>query len=830
LVVAWTLVLSATVYWAFQFEDAVDAALHLFLWILGVVGIVGGGWHLAWRQQRFEEELGRSQSNLVAAQRLAHLGSWEAGLDTSGELKRSYLIWSDEVYRIFGYEPGSIEPTSELFFQAVVPEDRDALKAAVQEAVLQRKTYQIEHRIRRPNGQERFVREHAEVTSDAAGVVRLLGTVQDITDQKAIEEQLREKEQFISAVARNSPDFIVVFDLVRRVAVYRNKVAPESLGFSTEDWKEAEIGGLTSLLHPEDWPRLEAHFERVAKAADGQVLSVEFRIRRKQGGYSSFLARDTVFKRDASGRVVQTLSVAQDITERQLAEATLRASEERFRRAVIESPFPMILHAEDGAILQLSRSWTRLSGYTLDELPTIEAWAERVYGERKGGVLEGIQRLYSLEGPLAEGEFSIRTKDGSFRIWDFSTAPLGRLPDGRRHVLSMAMDVTDRKALEEQLRQAQKMEAVGQLAGGVAHDFNNILTAMLMQLSLLQLSPELPGNVREGLSDLEKGAHRAAELTRQLLMFSRRQVLQIKPLDLNQVVTGMLKMLRRLLREDIVLEFHPERPTAWVAADAGMMEQVLMNLLVNARDAMPKAGRVTIATRQIELAPQRHQSGLEAQSGQFVCLSVSDTGVGMEAVTLKRIFEPFFTTKEVGKGTGLGLATVYGIVKQHRGWIEVDSSPGHGTRFDIYLPLGSSPRPSARAELQGTVLGGSETILLVEDDESVRRAVRGELQRLGYNVLEAGNADQALSAWGQHHASIDLLYTDMIMPGGMTGLDLAERLRASKPKLKILLSSGYSLELSAVGALSEKRISYLAKPCDTALLAQSIRQCLDKPV
>lgn len=388
-------------------------------------------------------------------------------------------------------------------------------------------------------------------------------------------------------------------------------------------------------------------------------------------------------------------------------------------------------------------------------------------------------------------------------------------------------DVTERKRLESRLRQSQKLEAIGQLAGGVAHDFNNILAAIMMHLGLLQMHPMLGEDMRASLHDLDAEARRAATLTRQLLMFSRRSVLEIKPVDVNDVVANLLKMLGRLISEQIDLRFHPGTGPC-VAADPGMLEQVLMNLVVNARDAMPHGGRITISTSVIEFGQAETPANLEQRPGRFVCLSVADTGCGMDAETQRHIFEPFFTTKEVGKGTGLGLSIVHGITAQHRGWVELESALGQGTTFRILLPaLERGASVASAAMVSDTVRGGRETILLVEDDARVRVSVAQALRVLGYRVHEAANGQVAMKFWQTHHEQIDLVLTDMVMPEGMTGLELIERLQMQRPGLKSIISSGYSADIVQGDVLRRPGVVYLPKPYETRTLAKVVRQCLD---
>ena len=393
-------------------------------------------------------------------------------------------------------------------------------------------------------------------------------------------------------------------------------------------------------------------------------------------------------------------------------------------------------------------------------------------------------------------------------------------------------DITEKLQLEEQIRQAQKMEAVGQLAGGVAHDFNNLLTIIQMQISMLRMRGGLSSETAIGVDEIANAAERATNLTRQLLTFSRRQVKAAKNLDPGDLVGGMTKLLRRVLGEDVILEsrFAPELPV--VFADPGMIEQVLMNLAVNARDAMPRGGRLVIELDARTLTEEQAGRHPEARAGEFVCLSVSDTGVGIEPENIKRIFEPFFTTKEVGKGTGLGLAIVYAIVRQHEGWVEVESVVGRGTTLRVFLPALVSKVPGTRVgeSVGGEQLpGGCETILVVEDEVAVRAVARMALRRLGYTVLEADNAQAALRLWSELGGRVDLLFTDIVMPGGMTGHELAARLQLLKPELKILFCSGYTREAEAFDPGEGRSASFLPKPYKAGELALAVRRVLTQP-
>jgi two-component system cell cycle sensor histidine kinase/response regulator CckA len=391
--------------------------------------------------------------------------------------------------------------------------------------------------------------------------------------------------------------------------------------------------------------------------------------------------------------------------------------------------------------------------------------------------------------------------------------------------------VEDRfSALENRLRQAEKMEAVGQLAAGIAHDFNNILTIIQGHSTMLLSAENLDSETAESLRQVTEAADRATALTRQLLAFSRRQMMQPKVLQLNSLIQQMSDMLRRLIGEQIVLQWHCPEDLSPIYADSCNIEQILLNLAVNARDAMPKGGQLVIKVADVAIDAAAAAKNPEARAGNFVCMSVTDTGCGMDAATQSRIFEPFFTTKDIGRGTGVGLSTVYGIVKQHEGWIEVSSVLGHGTTFKTFLPVSSSMAPKDEAKPTFSEnLGGDETILIVEDQDLIRDLVRTVLRKYGYRTLEASNGVEALKVWEDHRDQIDLLLTDMVMPAGISGKDLAKRLVAEQQQLKVVYTSGYNTDLLGQEFHVKKDTSFLQKPYQAQFLAKTVRDCLDAP-
>ena len=428
---------------------------------------------------------------------------------------------------------------------------------------------------------------------------------------------------------------------------------------------------------------------------------------------------------------------------------------------------------------------------------------------------------------LAGGQSKVRLEtkvEGRTFLWSVHPALPGNV------VHCYIEDITERLSLEAQLRQAQKMESIGQLAAGVAHDFNNMLTIIQGHSSSLLSKPTLPPEVVDSVQAVYFAAERAAGLTRQLLMFSRKNVMQPELLDLQKVVGNMSKMLERLLGETIALEFQPAGENSFVQGDCGMIEQVVMNLSLNARDAMPRGGRLNIGIETVDIDDAFMETHPQAHAGCFVRLRVTDNGIGMDSATMGRIFEPFFTTKDIGKGTGLGLATVYGIVKQHEGWLEVNSEPGNGSTFDVFLPASDQAPAFAKTEAPpaGPVAGGSETILIVEDEPVLRNMARDILEECGYRILEASSGREALAVWNQRANEIDLLLTDMVMPDGISGADLVEKLQAGQPRLKVVFTSGYTANEVNQKMLARTRASFLAKPYTHAELAKAVRDCLDQ--
>ncbi len=521
--------------------------------------------------------------------------------------------------------------------------------------------------------------------------------------------------------------------------------------------------------------------------------------------------------------------------ERRRIEVALSESEHRFRELAenIQEVFWMTDPATK-QLLYVSPAFEKIWGRTcasLWEVPS--SWLDAIHADDRARVVEAMNTKQT-RGDYDE-TYRIRRPDGRIRwihdrAFPVRAARAGADGDALGEIIRIvgtAEDITERRQLEEQFRQAQKMDAIGQLAGGVAHDFNNILTVIQGYGSLLMMGEQTP-DAADAVGQIVQAAERAANLTRQLLAFSRRQVLQPRLLDLNEIVTSLSTMLRRILGEDVRLQLNLHARPLMARADAGMLDQVLMNLVVNARDAMPGGGQMSIeTTEKIFDAEEAREIGAAA-SGRHVCLRVTDTGSGIPAKDLPHIFEPFFTTKEPGKGTGLGLATVFGIVAQHGGSLKVDSAVGRGTVFDVFLPAAESTSSSLTEEsAEPAGRGGTETILIVEDDPYVRALTRVVLERQGYHLLEAAHGAEALRIWDQHGGAVDLLLTDIVMPEGMSGRELAARLRSRNPKLKVIFTSGYSADIAGRELSERERQSFIQKPSSPRQLLETVRRCLD---
>ncbi|HEX4612892.1 MAG TPA: PAS domain S-box protein, partial [Urbifossiella sp.] len=684
-------------------------------------------------------------------------------------------------------------------------------------------------RIVRPDGAVRHVHEYAEVVAAAGRAVALVGTVQDVTDRKQAAATLTLFRALIDRVT----DSIEVIDPDTGRVLDVNEAACAAHGYTRAEYLALRIPDLDPTMSgPDAWARQVDHLRRA-----GPVIHPG-QHRRKDGSVFPVEAHAT-YIRDARDYVV---AVVRDVTERRRAEAALRESEERYRLVSgVTSDYVYSVRLDQtptaaglaGAAAEVftgyASEWvtpqfTAITGYTWDEVRALGGWPAVIHPDDRAGLVPFAGRL--LAGEPAEAEYRIRTKGGGVRRLRDHCRPVRDDAAGRVvRLYGAVQDVTDRRRLEEQLRQSQKMEAIGQLAGGVAHDFNNLLTVINGYTELLLAGMPAADPRRGQMAAVLEAGERAAALTGQLLAFSRKAIVAPQVLDLNDVVDSVGRMLRRLIGEDVVLATALSPGLDRVKADPGQVEQVLMNLAVNARDAMPTGGRLTVETANVVLrADGAGYPGLGP--GSYVRLSVSDTGCGMTEDVKARVFEPFFTTKGPGRGTGLGLATVYGIVMSYGGYVGVYSEVGVGTTFTVLLPAEAAAAAYRDEEPLPVAPRGTETVLLVEDEDGVRQLARIALEARGYTVLVAPTGAAAVQLAAAHPGPIHLLLTDVVMPG-MGGRQVADVVRGGRPGVKVLYVSGYTDDAVVRHGVLAAADAFLQKPYTPLTLTRKVRDVLD---
>jgi len=597
--------------------------------------------------------------------------------------------------------------------------------------------------------------------------------------------------------------------------------------FSDYSWSDItrEIGKTDSLLV------LKKPFDNIEVLQLAHALTEKWTLNREVKGRLRNLDQLISLRTNELVASNEELKSANERLKREIAdriniENAWRLSEERFTKAFRASPIPMsILSLKHETFMDANQGFVELTGFKLEELLGQKAEGFNFWADFNDHATL-LQKL-SDHKSIQKLPRKLRHRAGQNRDTLFS-AELFEL-GGEPFILTIVQDITEQTKLENQLRQSQKMEAVGQLAAGVAHDFNNILTVVQGLASVLLANRPPESKDRKPLETIVTASDRAARLVRQLLTFSRRQIFHPKPIDFGSNLAVLSEMLPRLLGENITLKIPAPADLPMINADAVMMEQMLMNLSLNARDAMPNGGQLTIMAEEIEVTAAAPRENQDAYSGHFVCLSVKDTGCGMAPEVLAHVFEPFYTTKPVGKGTGLGLATVYGIAQQHRGWVEVQSEEAKGSCFKVFIPaLAEGGRPAAAPQPQSSATGGSETILLVEDEEPVRKFVSDVLRSHGYSVLTADSGPSALEEFARRDRKIDLLLTDMVMPGGLSGRELARKLLSEMPGLRVIYTSGYSPGLARNDLSLLEEGNFLAKPYVPSKLLQMVRRSMDR--
>src|SRR5436190_2885344 len=712
-------------------------------------------------------------------------------------------------------EAGSLDDIPDGRLDLLVAEDhRDAFRALTRR-VFRGERGSLEFQIVGLKGGRRWLETSAVPLQDQRGTVSaLLGITRDITERKEADAALRRSENNYRTLFEQATEGIFVTGLDGRFL----NVNPAGCRMTGYTRRELMALTVADTLAPEDRPRLAAEIDRLAHA---DTVTTEWQAQRKDG--TRFISEVTA-KRLPDGRMQ---AFARDITDRKLADAALRESESRLRRAVQAGRVGLWDWNLASGQVYFSSEWKRQIGYRDDEIgDDINEWRRRVHPDDVAGVFERLQAFLISDAPEFEAEFRLRHKDGSYRrILTQASKLCG--DDGQvAHILGSHVDITERAELQAQFLQAQKMESVGRLAGGIAHDFNNLLTVItgLADLAISSIGDNDP--IRPDLHEIRLAGDRAARLTRQLLALSRQQVLKPEVLNLSDLLAHMREMLRRLIREDVELVFALSPGLGSVKADPGQIEQVVLNLAVNARDAMPNGGRLTITTDDVELDRTFAAAHPSVVPGPHVMLLVSDTGVGMDETTRKRMFVPFFTTKEKGKGTGLGLSTVYGILKQSGCSVWASSALGQCTPLALYLPrVADTPEP-ARATARTVPSHGTETILLVEDEPALRDLAQRVLERAGYRLLLAASGEEAIERMERSDHAVDLVVTDVVMTG-MNGRELAERLTAMRPGVKVLFMSGHTDDAVLRHGVLYDATRLITKPYTPAELKHRIREVLD---
>jgi PAS domain S-box-containing protein len=765
--------------------------------------------HRADMKRRRAEEMRTRLGNIVESSDDAIIGKTLDGVITS---------WNRGAEKVFGYTAQEAigKPMLMLFPPERVNEESEILaRIGRGENVESFETVRI-----RKDKRQIYVSATISPVKDSSGkIVGASKIARDITARKRAEEALQQSQNHLRIVTENARVGLVMVNRERRYT-FANGAYAEMLGLPSANITGQSIADVLAPLYEEQIrPRLD-------RAFNGERVAYELH-KPMPDGDCFYAVKYEPTKVDGSVSLV--VVVITDITDQKRAQEEL-IWKTAFLEAQVDSALDAILVVNDRAKIILKNQRLAQLFKIPDEIVRDDndnKLLQYVTGRMKDPkqFLERVQYLYEHPDEISRDEIELVDRT----ILDRYSSPV-RDKAGKHYGRIWAFrDITEQRKLEGQFRQSQKMESIGQLASGVAHDFNNILAIIQIQADLLKAEGGLSPAQTEFVGEIGEASQRAAALTRQLLLFSRKEKLQPRDLDLNVSIGDMTKMLRRTLGEDIQLQFKFAMQPIFVHADPNMMDQVLMNLAVNSRDAMPKGGKLIIETSAVEFNESAASHSGQIRPGKFVCLGVSDTGCGIPRENLQKIFEPFFTTKEIGKGTGLGLATVFGIVQQHQGWVNVYSEVGQGTTFRIYLPLlARTSDQKFVAPMTEKARGGGETILLVEDEPRLRASVQNILSRLGYRVLEAANGVEALEVWNQQRDEIHLLLTDMVMPGGMTGKDLGERLLKKNPKLKVIYASGYSAEVAGKDFPLEEGVNFLTKPFQAQKLAQTIRNSLDR--
>jgi two-component system cell cycle sensor histidine kinase/response regulator CckA len=734
----------------------------------------------------------------MQVQELVHVGTW------MWDVESNTVHWSDEMFRLWGLEPQSIPLSYETYLSSVHPRDRDRVAGLISRALVEKNSFEFDFALLHPSGGQYVYRSLLSVVCDETGqVVRMIGTAQDVTDRVRSEERLQASEERLRSFFEQSAVGLAITDSQTRFTRVNSSFA-RFLGY-----EPSEVVGRTVLdvTHSDD-VEMTGQLVRKNRNNDGS-FTYEQRYAKRDG--SVIWGRTTVTRlRREDGTLDGFLGVVEDITESKRSEEALRRQSELLQSILDHLPVMVSVYDADNRPVFLNRKWEQVFGWTLDDVKTCNVF-EQLYPE-KDQRERASDWIRQATGEWSDFEATARDGRKVACSWGCVTLSNGTS-------VRIGQDLSDRHQLQQRLLQAQKMEALGQLAGGVAHDFNNLLTVISACATFVMedvgTTSKAAGDVREIIA----ASNRAAALTRQLLAFSRRQMLRPEVVNVNEAVQTMAKTLGRLIGEHIHLAIVPAATVPTVEVDVHQLEQVVLNLVVNARDAIQDSGTITVKTFDCPRSPA------DPTGRDYLVISVTDDGAGMEPEVLNRIFEPFFTTKPVGKGTGLGLATVHGVVEQSHGHIEVDSVVGKGTQFRVFLPVTEACGLISEDPVEIDHLGGAETILLVEDEAALRAIARRILSDLGYCVLEARHGADAARLSAKHEGPIDLLVTDVVMPE-MGGRELARHMRRQRPGIPVLYVSGYTDDELLRKGILEADAQLLRKPFMPADLARAVRELI----